>query len=73
MNPSPKLTNKEKRSIATYFGSFYKYQGIETNARIIMTHVLYCWNENKSSAHPITFEFTSSETVALNIYSIEIK
>ena len=73
MNPPLKLTEQEKGSTSTSFGSSYKYQGIEPNLNIILTHVLNSCNKNKSSAHPITCEFTSAETVALNIYSIEIK
>ena len=73
MNPSPKLTDKEKRSIATSFGSYSQYQGIETNAKIILTCVLNRCNENKSSAHSSTCAFNSDETVALKIYKIELK
>ena len=73
MNPSLKVTDKEKRSIATSFGSSSQDQGIENNAKIILTHILIRWNENKSSAHPSTCGFTSAETVAMKIYYIELK
>ena len=66
MNPSPKLTDQENRSI----GSSSQYQGIETNAKIILTRVLKHQNENKTSAHPITSALTSAETVDMKIYSI---
>ena len=73
MNPSPKLTDKEKRSIATYFVSSPQDKCIENNAKIIMTLVLKRWNENKSSSHPSIYTLTPAETVALKIYSIELK
>ena len=73
MNPSPNLTDQEKRSIATSFGSSYQYQCIETNTKRILTHVLKRWNEKKSSAHPSTPALTSYETVYLKIYFIELK
>ena len=73
MNPSPKLTDQENISIATFFGSSYQDQCIETNTKIILTRVLKSLNENNSIAHPITCAFTPAETVALKIYSIEIK
>ena len=73
MNSSPKLTDQEKCSIATYFGSSSQDQFIETNTKIILTHVLNRWEENKYSVHPNTFALTPAETVALNIYSIELK
>ena len=73
MNPSPKLTDKEKRIVATSFGYSSQDQGIETNTNIIMNHVLKHWNEKKSSAHPSKCALTSAETIALKIYSIELK
>ena len=72
-NPPPKLTDKEKRSIVIYFGYSSQDQGIKTNSKRILTHILNCWNEKKSSAHPSTCALTSAETAALNIYSIELK
>ena len=66
MNLSPKLTDQEKRSIATSFGSSSQDQCIETNKKRILTHVLNRWNEKKSSAHPSTL--TPAETVAPKIY-----
>ena len=38
-----------------------------------MTRVLKRWKEKKSSSHPSTCALTSAETVALKVYSIEIK
>ena len=54
VNPSPKLTDQEKDSIATSFGPSSQYQCIETNKKIILTRLLKSWNENKSSAHQST-------------------
>ena len=73
MNPSPKLTDQEKKSVMNYFDSSSQYQCIETNTKRILTHVLMRWKEDKSSAHPSTCALTSAETVALKIYSIELK
>ena len=73
MNPSPNLTDQEKHSIVTAFGSSYQDQGIKTNKRIILNHVLKRWNEKKSSVLPSISALTSAETVALKIYSIELK
>ena len=73
VNTSPKLTDQGKCSIETYFGSSSQDQCIETNTKRILTCVLNSWNENKSIAHPSTYAFTPSETVALKIYSIELK
>ena len=73
LNPSPKLTDQEKGSIATSFGCFYHDQCIETNTKRVLTHVLKTWNENKSISHTITCALTPAETVALKMYSIELK
>ena len=71
--PSPKLTDQEKRSIATSFGYSSQYQCIETNTKRILTHVLKRWNENKSIAHPSICALTPAENVAMKICSIELK
>ena len=73
MKPSPKLTDQENHSAMTSFGSSSQDQYIETNTKIIMTHVLKSWNENKYILHPSTCELSPAKTVALNIYSIELK
>ena len=73
LNPLPMLTDKEKHSIASSFGSSSQYQCVETNTKRILTDVLKRWNENKSSAHTRTCALTPYETVAMKIYSIEIK
>ena len=55
------------------FGSSSKYKCIETNKNRMMTYVLKRWNKNKCITHPSTCAFTPAETVALKIYSIELK
>ena len=44
VNPPPKLTDQEKRSIVVSFGSSPQDQSIENNKKRIMTHVLKHWN-----------------------------
>ena len=70
LNPYPKLTDLEKKHFMNYFYSSSKYKCIETNTKIILTHVLMLWKEDKSNAHPRTYALTAAETVALKIYSI---
>ena len=72
MNPSPKLTDKENKSVMNSFDYYSQDQCIETNTKRIMTYVLRRWNENKSISHPSTCALNPAETVALNIYSIEL-
>ena len=54
VNPSPKLTDQEKKSVMNYFDSSSQDQCIETNTKIILNRVLIRWNEDKSNAHPST-------------------
>ena len=68
VNLSPKLTDLEKRSIATCFWSSSQDQYIETYTKIILTHVLNRWNENKSIAQASAYALNPAETVALKIY-----
>ena len=71
--PSPKLTDQENKYVRNSFDASSQYQCIETNSKIILTHVLMRWDGNKSNAHPSTSALTPAETVALKIYSIELK
>ena len=73
VNTSPKLTDLEKKHVINSFHSSSQDQCIETNTNIVLTHVLMRWKEYKSNAHPITCVLTAAETVALKIYSIELK
>ena len=73
VNPSSKLTDQENESVMNYFGSSSQDQFIETNTKIIMNHVLRRSNEDKSIAHPSTCALNPAETIAMNIYSIELK
>ena len=73
VNPSPKLTNQEKKSVMNSFDSSSQDQFIEINTRGIMTHVLRHWYEYKSIAHPSTCALAPAENVAMKIYSIELK
>ena len=56
-----------------YFDSSSQDQCIETMTKRILTHVLMRWKEDKSNAHPSTYALTAAETLALKIYSIELK
>ena len=73
MTPSSKLTDQENKYVRNSFDASSQYQCIETNSKRVLTHVLRRWYEIKSNAHPSTSALTPDETVALNIYSIELK
>ena len=73
VNPSPKLTDQEKKIVINYFDSYSQDQCIEANTKRILNRSLMRWNEDKSIAHPSTCVFTPAETVTLKIYSIQIK
>ena len=73
VTPSPKVTDQEKKCVSNSFDDSSQDQCIETNSMIILTHVLRRWDDIKSNAHPSTSALTPAETVALKIYSIELK
>ena len=73
MNPSPNITDQEKKIVMNSFNSSSRDQFNETNTKRILTRVSRSWNENKSIAHPSTCALTPAETVALKIYSIKLK
>ena len=73
MTQSPKVTDQEKKYVRNSFDVSSQYQCIETISERIMTHVSRHWDDIKYTAHPSTSEMTPAETVALKIYSIELK
>ena len=73
VKPSPKLTDQEKKFVRNSFDASSQDYCIETNSKIILTHVLRRWDDIKSNAHPSTSVMTTAETIALKIYSIELK
>ena len=73
VTPSPKVTDQEKKCVKNYFDASSQDQCIETNSKRILTHVLRNWDEIKFNAHPSTSALNPAETVALKIYSIELK
>ena len=73
VNPYPKLTDLENKRVMNSFDSSSQDQCIETNTKRILTRVLMRWKEDNSNAHPSTCALTADETVALKIYSIELK
>ena len=72
VNPSPKLTDLEKKHVMTYFDSSSQDQCIETNTKRILTRVLLRWKEDKYNAQPSTCALNTAETISLKIYSTEL-
>ena len=70
---SPKLTDQEKKYVRNSFDASSQDQCIETKSKIILSHVFRRWDGNKSNAHPSTSTLTPDKTLALKIYSIELK
>ena len=73
VTPFPKVTDQEKKCVRNSFDVSSQDQSIENTSKIILTHVLRRWNDIKSNSHPSTSAMTPAETIALKIYSIEIK
>ena len=73
VTPSPKVTDQEKKIVRNCFDDPSPYQYIEKTSKRLLTRVLRRWKEDKSNAHPSTSAMTTSETVDLKIYTIELK
>ena len=73
MTPFPKVTDQEKKCVRNSFDVSSQDQSIENTSKRILTHVLRRWDDIESTAHPSTSAMTPAETVALKIYSIELK
>ena len=73
VTPFPKRTDQEKKCVRNHFDASSQDQSIETTSKRILNHVLRRWDDIKSTAQPSTSAMTPAETVALKIYSIELK
>ena len=73
VTPSPKVTDQEKKCVRNSFDVSSQDQSIENTSKRILTCVLRRWYDIESTAHPSTSAMTPAETIALKIYSIEIK
>ena len=73
VTPSPKVTDQEKKCVRNYFDVSSQDRSIENTSKRILTHVLRRWKEDKSNAHTSISATTPAETVALKIYTIELK
>ena len=73
VTPFPKVTDQEKKSVRNCFAASSQDQSIENTSKIILAHVLRRWKEDKSNAHPSTSAMAPAETVAMKIYTIELK
>ena len=73
VTPSPKVTDQENKCVRNSFDVSSQDRYIENTSKRILTRVLRCWDDIESTAHPSTSAMTPAETVALKIYSIELK
>ena len=73
VTPFQKVTDQEKKSVRNCSDASSQDQSIENTSKRILTHVLRRWKEDKSNTHPSTSAMTPAETVALKIYTIELK
>ena len=73
VTPFRKVTDQDKKSVRNFFAASSQDQSIENIAKRILAHVLRRWKEEKSNAHPNISAMTPAETVALKIYTIELK
>ena len=73
MTPSPEVTDQEKKCVRNCFDVSSQDQSIENTSKRILTHVLRRLKEDKSNTHPSTSAMTPAETVALKVYTIELK
>ena len=73
VTPSPKVTDQENKSVKNCFDVSSQDRSIENTSKRILTHVLRRWKEENSNTHPSTSAMTPAETVALKIYTIELK
>ena len=50
-----------------------KKESDEDIAKGVLTHILKCWDQNKTQSHPSSTALTSAEHISLKVCSIVLK
>ena len=73
VDPHPKLVSDEIELLSNCYGQSMKNQSNEDIAKMVLTHPLKLWDQNKTQSHPCYTAITSAEHISLMVCSIVLK
>ena len=73
VDPHPKLDSDESEVLSNCYGQSMKNQLNEDISKIVLTHLLKRWDENKTQSHPSSTAMNSEEHISLKVCSIVLK
>ena len=73
VDPHQKLDSDESEVISNCYGQSMKNQSNEVISKMVLTHILKFWDENRNQLHPSSTRMTSAEHISLKVCSIVLK
>ena len=71
--PHPKLDSDESELLSNCYGQSMKNQLNEDISKMVLTHLLKRWDQNKTQLHPSSTTITSAERISLKVCSIILR
>ena len=73
VDPTPKLNSEESDFLSSCYGPSMKNQSNEVISKMVLTHLLKHWDENKTQLHPSSIAMTPTEQISLKVCCIILK
>ena len=73
VEPHPKLDSDELEVLSNCYGQSMKNQSNEDISKMVLTHLLKRWDENKTQSPPSSTAMSSAEHISLKVCSIFLK
>ena len=73
VDPHSKMDSDESELLSNYYGQLMKNKSNEDISKMVLTHLLKCWDQNKTQSHPISTVITLAEHIFLKVCSIVLK
>ena len=73
VDPHSKLDSDESELPSNCYGRSMKNQSNEDISKMVLTHILMRWDQNKTESYPSSTAITSAEHIYLKVCSIVLK
>ena len=73
VDPPSKLNSDESDFLSSCYGPSMENKSNEVISKMLLTHLLKRWDENKTQSHPSSIAMTPSEHISLKVCCIIMK
>ena len=73
VDPHPNIDSDKSEVLSNYCDQSIKNQSNENISKMVLTHLLKYWDENKTQSHPSSTTMSSAEHISLKVCSIVLK